>query len=199
MYCTHCGTQVPDQSSFCHVCGKPPVRAAAAPPAGASIHPMIIVVIVLGGLMVVVAIIGIIAAIAIPNMLNAINRGRQKRTLADMRVIANATESWAVDHGHYPDADSIAGLADFLEPEYVSSLPRNDGWRNAFTYQCWQERPESEGCDNYIIASAARDMAFELSDLRAYAGDSSGTRDFDCDIVYHNGAFIQSPEGIRVE
>jgi prepilin-type N-terminal cleavage/methylation domain-containing protein len=33
-------------------------------------------------LLIVVAIIGIIAAIAIPNLLNAINRGRQKRTMA---------------------------------------------------------------------------------------------------------------------
>ncbi|MCJ7753957.1 MAG: prepilin-type N-terminal cleavage/methylation domain-containing protein, partial [Thermoanaerobaculales bacterium] len=32
-------------------------------------------------LLIVVAIIGIIAAIAIPNLLNAINRGRQKRTM----------------------------------------------------------------------------------------------------------------------
>ncbi|MBD3851102.1 MAG: prepilin-type N-terminal cleavage/methylation domain-containing protein, partial [Acidobacteria bacterium] len=31
-------------------------------------------------LLIVVAIIGIIAAIAIPNLLNAINRGRQKRS-----------------------------------------------------------------------------------------------------------------------
>src|SRR5262245_11838977 len=36
-------------------------------------------------LLIVVAIIGIIAAIAIPNLLNAIDRGKQKRTMADMR------------------------------------------------------------------------------------------------------------------
>ena len=39
-------------------------------------------------LLIVVAIIGIIAAIAIPNLLSAINRGRQKRTMADMRSVA---------------------------------------------------------------------------------------------------------------
>ena len=33
-------------------------------------------------LLIVVAIIGIIAAIAIPNLLNAIDRGKQKRTMA---------------------------------------------------------------------------------------------------------------------
>ena len=41
-------------------------------------------------LLIVVAIIGIIAAIAIPNLLNAIHRGRQKRTMADMRTVATA-------------------------------------------------------------------------------------------------------------
>ena len=54
-------------------------------------------------LLIVVAIIGIIAAIAIPNLLNAINRGRQKRTMADMRSIATAVESYAVDHELLPE------------------------------------------------------------------------------------------------
>jgi general secretion pathway protein G len=37
-------------------------------------------------LLIVVAIIGIIAAIAIPNLLNAIDRGKQKRSMADIRT-----------------------------------------------------------------------------------------------------------------
>ena len=36
-------------------------------------------------LLIVVAIIGIIAAIAIPNLLNAIDRGKQKRTMQGRR------------------------------------------------------------------------------------------------------------------
>ena len=40
-------------------------------------------------LLIVVAIIGIIAAIAIPNLLNAIQRGKQKRTMADMRAVGD--------------------------------------------------------------------------------------------------------------
>ena len=35
----------------------------------------------------------LIAAIAIPNLLNAIHRGRQKRSMADMRTIATAIGS----------------------------------------------------------------------------------------------------------
>src|SRR6266704_329694 len=53
-------------------------------------------------LLIVVAIIGIIAAIAIPNLLNAIDRGKQKRTMADERSIGTAVESYAVDNNFYP-------------------------------------------------------------------------------------------------
>ncbi|MBZ5641051.1 MAG: prepilin-type N-terminal cleavage/methylation domain-containing protein, partial [Acidobacteriia bacterium] len=52
-------------------------------------------------LLIVVAIIGIIAAIAIPNLLNAIDRGKQKRTMADIRSIGTAVESYAIDNNYY--------------------------------------------------------------------------------------------------
>ena len=39
-------------------------------------------------LLIVIAIIGILAAIAIPNLLNAVQRGKQKRTMIDMRTLA---------------------------------------------------------------------------------------------------------------
>src|SRR5262244_2052256 len=45
-------------------------------------------------LLIVVAIIGIIAAIAIPNLLNAIDRSKQKRTMADMRSVGTACEEY---------------------------------------------------------------------------------------------------------
>ncbi len=82
-------------------------------------------------LLIVVAIIGIIAAIAIPNLLNAINRGRQKRTMADIRTIGTAIEAYAVDHASYPSVTVgvlEAGLATLIEPTYVKRAPRNDGW-----------------------------------------------------------------------
>ena len=41
-------------------------------------------------LLIVIAIIGILAAIAIPNLLNAVQRGKQKRTMSDMRALATA-------------------------------------------------------------------------------------------------------------
>src|SRR5437867_7536931 len=59
-------------------------------------------------LLIVIAIIGILAAIAIPNLLNAVQRGKQKRSMADMRSLATAIEAYAVDNNVYPQANACA-------------------------------------------------------------------------------------------
>ena len=53
-------------------------------------------------LLIVVAIIGILAAIAIPNFLNAQIRAKVARTQSDLQSITLALESYAVDHNIYP-------------------------------------------------------------------------------------------------
>src|SRR5437660_10789719 len=59
-------------------------------------------------LLIVVAIIGILAAIAIPNLLTAMQRSKQKRTMADMRTIATAWEARATDLNKYNAAGSVS-------------------------------------------------------------------------------------------
>lgn len=53
-------------------------------------------------LLIVVAIIAILAAIAVPNFLEAQVRAKVSRTKSDMRSIATAVESYRVDHNNYP-------------------------------------------------------------------------------------------------
>ncbi len=53
-------------------------------------------------LLIVVAIIAILAAIAVPNFLEAQVRSKVARVKADMRATATALESYAVDHNAYP-------------------------------------------------------------------------------------------------
>ncbi|MBX7244921.1 MAG: type II secretion system protein GspG [Candidatus Sumerlaeaceae bacterium] len=55
-------------------------------------------------LLIVVAIIAILAAIAVPNFLEAQTRAKVSRTKADMRSIATALESYRVDGNKYPPA-----------------------------------------------------------------------------------------------
>src|SRR5512145_3225724 len=83
-------------------------------------------------LLIVVAIIGIIAAIAIPNLLNAIDRGKQKRTMADLRSMGTAVESYAVDANVYPVAADVATLSTAVQPIYIKNMPLVDGWRYDF-------------------------------------------------------------------
>jgi prepilin-type N-terminal cleavage/methylation domain-containing protein len=53
-------------------------------------------------LLIVVAVIAILAAIAVPNFLEAQARAKISREMNDMRVIATGLESYAVDFGRYP-------------------------------------------------------------------------------------------------
>lgn len=58
-------------------------------------------------LLIVVAIIAILAAIAVPNFLEAQVRAKVSRVKADLRTIATALESYAVDYNQYPLNDGI--------------------------------------------------------------------------------------------
>lgn len=53
-------------------------------------------------LLIVVAIIAILAAIAVPNFLEAQVRSKISRTHADLRTIATGIEAYRVDHNNYP-------------------------------------------------------------------------------------------------
>ena len=53
-------------------------------------------------LLIVVAIIAILAAIAVPNFLEAQVRAKVSRCKSDMRGMATAVESYMVDHNNYP-------------------------------------------------------------------------------------------------
>src|SRR6188768_4174529 len=86
-------------------------------------------------LLIVVAIIGILAAIAIPNLLTAMQRSKQKRTMADMRTVATAWEAHATDVNKYNAAGAITAIATCtnivdqtqlsgaLAPTYIKLLP----------------------------------------------------------------------------
>ena len=147
-------------------------------------------------LLIVVAIIGIIAAIAIPNLLNAINRGRQKRSMADLRTVGTAVEAYAVDMAFYPNwnpnsqAQFDGTFMGFLEPTYVKTVPRRDGWRTGF-YGASESR-------FYTLASAVRDKILEGA-LTSAAYNGRVTSVMDCDIVYANGSFMSYPEGIQTD
>ncbi|HEY4641144.1 MAG TPA: type II secretion system protein [Thermoanaerobaculia bacterium] len=158
-------------------------------------------------LLVVVAIIGVIAAIAIPNLLLAIQRAKQRRTMLDMRNIATAWESRNTDDGRYnaagqaangiegaDQAIDIGALAGVLSPTYIKVIPENDGWGTryrAYTNAAWGS--SSKKATNYVILSAGKDLTVE--------GDptTGPFTNFDCDIIYANGTFLSYPDGVTLK
>jgi general secretion pathway protein G len=153
-------------------------------------------------LLMVVAIIAILSAIAIPNLLSALNRSKQKRTLADIRAIATAWEARATDVGKYNAAGvadgislpvTIDDLTNVLTPTYIKALPNKDGWGReylAFTDVAFSDSTIS---NRYAVVSNGRDGTLNAS-------QPLGTfTNFDCDIIYSNGVFLTYPEGTQVE
>jgi type II secretion system protein G len=149
-------------------------------------------------LLMVVAIIGILAAIAIPNMLTAIQRAKQKRTMANIKAISTAWESRASDFSQYNAGGVSAGLlgasnpvtttdvAAMLEPTYIRSMPRVDGWNQAFNM--FLDQPiGGNNAQRYVIVSAGKDSIFEPSPATGVITN------FDCDIIFSNGSFVSYP------
>src|SRR3954447_2572444 len=96
-------------------------------------------------LLVAVMIIGILAAIAIGSYFGAIQRAKQKRTMADIRSVAVAWEARAVDTKQYNAGGAggfsmpgtpltFAQVSTMLAPTYVALIPKVDGWGNSLEF-----------------------------------------------------------------
>jgi prepilin-type N-terminal cleavage/methylation domain-containing protein len=78
-------------------------------------------------LLIVVAIIAILAAIAVPNFLEAQVRAKVSRAKSDLRNLATALESYHVDINHYPPYGDIPIVwaqgtdPQVLEPRFVTT------------------------------------------------------------------------------
>jgi hypothetical protein len=110
------------------------------------------------------------------------DKAKQKSTMADMRTVGRAIESYRVDNGILPDdSGGILPLATVLVPYQSSVVPTEDHWRNLYGY-------ETDLNGNYTIQSFGKD-GVDGVDI-TYATRFS----FDDDIIFCNGLFIASPE-----
>jgi len=156
-------------------------------------------------LLVVVAIIGVIAAIAIPNLLVAIQRAKQRRTMVDIRNMATAWEARNSDAGRYNAAGqangvegadqriTAANLEMILTPTYIRTVQEFDAWGTPF--QAYADQPfgsATKKASIYAIISGGKDGIIE-------ADPTTGPfTNFDCDIVYSNGVFLSYPDGLTL-
>ncbi len=72
-------------------------------------------------LLIVVAIIGILAAIAVPNFLNAQLRAKVARCKSDLRSIGMALEQYNLDQNYYPPSVQLERVTTPIA--YIASIP----------------------------------------------------------------------------
>lgn len=151
-------------------------------------------------LLIVVAIIGIITAIAVVNFLNAIQRAKQRRSMADMKAVASALEAYQVDYNRYPPPSAFTlpptltlpsttlGVTQaYLAPTYVRTLPLVDGWNS------WLNYGIDSNASEYVLRACGRRGIPESSPPYGL------TTSFDNNIIFVNGAFVQYPDGAQTE
>lgn len=133
---------------------------------------------------------GVIAGVAIPNLLSAIDRGKQKRSLADVRTISAVCEQYFIDNGNYPGPTEgwvpVETIAEQVEPVYIRLLPREDGWGSPILF--W-----SDG-SSYRIVSNGKDGEMDQDWSRPF--DAHETTDLRQDLVFSDGEFLAWPEGM---
>lgn len=155
-------------------------------------------------LLIVVAIIGLLAAMLIPNLLDALQKAKQKRTLAECRLTGSAMMAWITDQASaaaagmapgnavtvadYP-AISYADVVKTLVPTYTPAVPDRDGWKTPYEFHLDTTDPRS----NFplLLRSAGRDRKF---DRDVYTVGAFDVTDYDQDIVWINGFFVRWPQ-----
>ncbi len=147
--------------------------------------------------------VGLLASIAVPNVVRALHRKHQKQTMADIRSLATAMEARATDRNRYDFGPIIAGLPkgdpnrfetlqhvpygelqQSLAPTYIHNVPQFDGWGTELDVRVSRDQ------QTYALRSAASDRRFEREPYKPGSDQS-----FEGDIVYSNGSFTRYPEG----
>jgi len=161
-------------------------------------------------LLIVVAIIGILAALLIPNAITAIQKAKQKTTMKDIVTISTAIADFVTDNGTTPiQSGTYTAAAPFygnISPFYVKVLPINDQWANPYNVFCGLAVNSSpygiSGAleDDFLVASWGRDklenidgFAFNPADPEFGMFIVSEMAHFNKDLVMWNGSWIRAP------
>lgn len=156
-------------------------------------------------LLIVIAIIGIIAALILPNFLESLQKAKQKRTMGQIKIVGTAMMAWLTDQaggaaaagastGATVDISTIApitpdDLADVLVPAYIQEVPTTDAWHEPYDFHLSVDDPYGV----HVLAgrSLGRDRTAEGDE---YTVGSFEPTAYDRDLVWVDGGFIRWPQ-----
>lgn len=156
-------------------------------------------------LLIVVAIIGILASMLIPNLLDALDKAKQKRSVADLRIVGTAMMAWLTDQSSAAAAGragapsavdlsvfspiSLGALESELIPRYIQEVPQRDGWKNDYDYFLETESPQG------FLVMAGRSLGKDgVASGDSYETGGFEPTDYVQDIVWTDGFFIRWPQ-----
>ena len=154
-------------------------------------------------LLIVVAIIGLLAAMLIPNLIDAMQKAKQKKTMADQRLAGTGMMSWLTDQStaaaagasppnvfemddytpiDYPD------LVAALVPTYLQELPRRDGWKTDYDYYL-----DTTVASRRVMTIRSFGMD-QQADTETYTPGAFEPTDYSQDLVWADGFFVRWPQ-----
>ncbi|MFQ6038232.1 MAG: type II secretion system protein [Candidatus Aminicenantales bacterium] len=169
-------------------------------------------------LLIVVAIIGILAALLIPNAITAIQKSKQKSAMKQIVTVATGATDYITDNGTWENVTQDGDLAtnnEFMQaisPFYVKSIPVNDPWNEPYKVYVGETAVEGVltgadadmvGMEDFVIESYGRNNAagpnYDASvytDATPEAGfyTVSSMADFNEDLVNWSGGWIVCPK-----
>jgi prepilin-type N-terminal cleavage/methylation domain-containing protein len=153
-------------------------------------------------LLIVVAIIGLLAAMLIPNLLDALQKAKQKKTMAESRLLGGAMMSWLTDAVSASAAGAATKLdmslytsigadelASVLVPTYIQDIPAYDGWKRS--YDLYLDTVPPYETNVMAIRSAGRGASI---DSDSYTSGAFEPTDYEQDIVWADGFFVRWPQ-----
>jgi len=162
-------------------------------------------------LLIVVAILGILAALLIPNAITAIQKAKQKSTMKDIVVMSTAVTDFVTDNGVTPVQDgAYTASSPFytsLSPFYIKVLPLTDQWGTGFMAYCGTAANvygiTGAAQDDFVVASYGRagapeTFSFVATDPEAGLYVVSQSDHFNRDLVMWNGSWIRAPRTAAV-
>ena len=166
-------------------------------------------------LLIVVAIIGIIAALLVPNFIDALQKAKQKRTVGDERDWGVAAMSWltdqlgaaaagaanTIDLGTYVGTFNVEQIEAQLVPRYIQDTPNLDGWKHPFQYALNITNPSAlnviavQSCGRLgELGIGGTPCAENAAPSGVYTVGSFEPTDYEQDIVWVDGFFARWPE-----
>ncbi len=163
-------------------------------------------------LMVVLAIIGLLAGLITPSVIQKIQYGKQIGTMKDIGSIANACLEYVVEHNAAPAAGTQNGplspsseFIRLLTEKYLTSCPSTDKWKNPLLVYSGKAVAGFPGfhesmisSSDFIIISYGRKgvdehFTFDPSNREAGLFEPNTMADYDKNLINWNGVWIRAP------